>query len=250
MLKSSPIGDVIIELTEIDSTNNYAMRLINEGMAEHGLVIRTDFQTHGKGQHGNVWMSEESKNLLFTIVMDTTSLPIDSQFMLNAMTTVSIANFMMAEFQIRNICIKWPNDIYAGNKKLSGILIENHLRGNTWSNAIVGIGINVNQASFPDLLRASSVFNETGKNHKLKQVLKKFLTLYNQNYMTLLTDYQLYFNLYNNMLYNQGQVISFIKNHEMYQGKLIGVNTTGELQMEVNGKVKRYKHKEIELLLA
>jgi BirA family biotin operon repressor/biotin-[acetyl-CoA-carboxylase] ligase len=64
MLKTSPIGDLIIELSEIDSTNNYAMRLINEGMAEHGMTIRADFQTNGKGQHGNVWQAQESKNLL------------------------------------------------------------------------------------------------------------------------------------------------------------------------------------------
>lgn len=50
MRKTSRIGDVIIELSEIDSTNNYAMKLVNEGMAEHGLVVRADWQTAGRGQ--------------------------------------------------------------------------------------------------------------------------------------------------------------------------------------------------------
>lgn len=250
MHKSSPIGDVIIELTEIDSTNNYAMRLLNEGMAEHGLVIQADFQTAGRGQQGNIWLSEESKNLLFSIVLDTSGLPVDSQFMLNAMTTVSIANLLMTEYQLPDVKIKWPNDVYAGKRKVSGILIENQLRGSSWSNSIIGIGLNVNQRNFPDMLRASSILNETGKLQKLNQVLKKFLTIYNQNFLTLLTDYHLHFNLYNNMLFNQGMEINFIKNHEMYKGKVIMVNERGELQLEVNGRIKSYKHKEIDILLS
>ncbi|MBL7772364.1 MAG: biotin--[acetyl-CoA-carboxylase] ligase [Chitinophagaceae bacterium] len=250
MHKSSPIGDVIIELTEIDSTNNYAMRLLNEGMAEHGLVIRADFQTAGRGQQGNTWLSEESKNLLFSIVMDTVRLPVESQFMLNAMTTVSIANLLMTEYHIPDIKIKWPNDVYAGKKKVSGILIENQLRGSTWSNAIIGIGINVNQSNFPDLLRASSILNETGKQQKLKQVLKKFLAIYNENFLTLQTDYHVHFNLYNGLLFNKGQEITFMRNFEMYKGKVIMVNDRGELQLEVNGRIKSFKHKEIEILLS
>jgi BirA family biotin operon repressor/biotin-[acetyl-CoA-carboxylase] ligase len=71
MIQNSAFGETIIELNEIDSTNNYAMRLINEGMAEHGLVIKADFQTHGKGQLGNVWIAEESKNLLCSVILDT-----------------------------------------------------------------------------------------------------------------------------------------------------------------------------------
>jgi BirA family biotin operon repressor/biotin-[acetyl-CoA-carboxylase] ligase len=250
MQRSSPIGDVIIELTEIDSTNNYAMRLLNEGMAEHGLVIRTDFQTHGRGQLGNIWLSEESKNLLFSIVLDTTSMPIDYQFMLNAMATVSIAHFMMDEFHIPDICIKWPNDIYAGGKKISGILIENQLRGNTWTNSIVGIGMNINQTAFPDLVRATSVQRINQKTYKLNHTLKRFLAAFNQSFMTMIADYDLYFRLYNNLLYKQGEWMDFTRNHELYQGKVIGVNTVGLLQLEVNGKIRKYKHKDIEILIS
>lgn len=248
MLKSSPIGDVIIDLIEIDSTNNYAMRLINEGMAEHGLVIRTDFQTQGKGQHGHIWMSEESKNLLFTLILDTSSMAIDYQFMLNAMTAVTIANFLMIEFQIPDVSIKWPNDIYAGKKKISGILIENHLRGSNWTNAVIGIGININQQQFPDALSASSVYNETGKSHKVNQVLKKFLPSFNQNFMGFLTDPDQFLKTYNSLLLRQGMDITYTKNHELYRGRLIGALPNGELQVETEGKLRKFKHKEIEII--
>ena len=129
MLRNSVIGEVLIELLEIDSTNNYAMRLINEGMAEHGMTIRADYQTEGRGQQGKNWLSEESKNLLFTTILDTTGFSIQKQFILNTFTCLSVAEFLMTNIGLREVSIKWPNDIYAENKKIAGILIENIIRG-------------------------------------------------------------------------------------------------------------------------
>jgi len=250
MLKGSLIGDVIIELSEIDSTNNYAMRLIDEGMAEHGMIIRADFQTKGKGQFANLWLAEESKNLLISIIIDTKAFAIEKQFFLNAATCLSVAEMLMTNYNIPHVSIKWPNDIYAGDKKIAGILIENSLRGTQWTNAVVGIGLNVNQALFSDLNRATSILNETNVKQKVNFVLKNVLKILNKQFLKIGTKEHELFESFNLNLYKLNKEIIFIKKNEMYKGIIKGVNVQGELELEVEGKMKRFKHKEIELVLS
>ncbi len=250
MLKGSLIGDVIIELSEIDSTNNYAMRLIDEGMAEHGMVVRADFQTKGKGQLANLWLAEESKNLLISAIIDTREFAIEKQFFLNAATCLSVAEMLMTNYNIPHVSIKWPNDIYAGDKKIAGILIENSLRGSQWTNAVVGIGLNVNQAVFSDLNRATSMFNQTQEKQKVKSVLKNLLKILNKHFLKIGNNEDALFEAFNQNLYKVNKEIAFTKKNELYKGIVKGVNAFGELEVEVAGKLKRYRHKEIELELS
>jgi BirA family biotin operon repressor/biotin-[acetyl-CoA-carboxylase] ligase len=250
MLKGSLIGDVIIELSEIDSTNNYAMRLIDEGMAEHGMVVRADFQTKGKGQLANLWLAEESKNLLISAIIGTREFAIEKQFFLNAATCLSVAEMLMTNYNIPHVSIKWPNDIYAGDKKIAGILIENSLRGSQWTNAVVGIGLNVNQAVFSDLNRATSMFNQTQEKQKVKSVLKNLLKILNKHFLKIGNNGHALFEAFNQNLYKVNKEITFTKKNELYKGIVKGVNAFGELEVEVEGKLKRYRHKEIELVLS
>jgi BirA family biotin operon repressor/biotin-[acetyl-CoA-carboxylase] ligase len=256
MQPNSAFGETIIELNEIDSTNNYAMRLINEGMAEHGLAIRADFQTHGKGQHGNVWLAEESKNLLCSVILDTKGFTLEKQFILNCMTCVCITEVLMQYYNIPNVSIKWPNDIYAGKRKIAGILIENNIRGVQWTNAVVGIGLNINQVEFSHLTTATSMKLELGKEIKtnvvLKQLLKKMASLLN----TFKRKPDLLLETYNNYLLNINNEIQFLKKYELKNGILKKVNAQGLIEIEETitskqnaRKVKSYKHKEIELVI-
>lgn len=249
MPKKSPIGDVIIELTDIDSTNNYAMRLLNEGMAEHGLVVRADFQTAGKGQLGNTWLAEESKNLLMSVILDTSELALEKQFYLNAAICLCVADTLMTHYDLRNVSVKWPNDIYAGNLKIAGILIENNIRGTMWTNAVVGIGINVNQTKFKDLTTATSIRIETDKSHKVNQLMRQINRNLNIFMDELHENPESLFESYNQMLMSVGKSIHYKRNFELEHGTLIGVNTQGLLEVEVNGKLKKFKHKEIEWIL-
>lgn len=249
MLRTSPLGEVLIELSEIDSTNNYAMRLINEGMAEHGMTIRSDFQTTGKGQHGNSWQAEERKNLLFTTILDTKGFQLQDQFLLNAFACLSVADYLMTNAGIRNVTIKWPNDIYAENKKIAGILIENIIRGSTWTHAIIGIGLNVNQTYFPDMHWATSMQLETGKTVKINLLMRELLKSMNIYYKKFQSNPLSLLPLYNALLYRITKEMTFMRNHEMHKGVVMGVDTSGFLKMSVDGTIKSFKHKEIELIL-
>ena len=249
MLKTSPLGEVIIELLEIESTNNYAMRLINEGMAEHGMTIRADFQTHGKGQHGNVWMAEERKNLLFTTIIDTKGFQLTNQFLLNTFACLSVAEYLMHELDMRNVYIKWPNDIYADKKKIAGILIENIIRGSQWTNAIIGVGLNINQTHFADMYLATSLALESGKQFKINFVLKHLIKFLNNNFKKFQTDPKALLTMYNAMLYKINEKVMFRRGHEVYSGIMAGVEENGQVLIQVDGKLKPFNHKEIELIL-
>ncbi len=147
------LGEPLIELSTIDSTNIYAMAQIKQGLAKSGSCFRADFQTNGKGQHGRVWESTQGQNLLCTYILelkqlDSTKnwLPTD-QIGFSAAIALGIRAFFDG-FSQGETKIKRPNDLYWRDRKAGGILIENILRGTEWTWAVVGIGININQTQF------------------------------------------------------------------------------------------------------
>jgi BirA family transcriptional regulator, biotin operon repressor / biotin---[acetyl-CoA-carboxylase] ligase len=249
MNKHHKIGEEIIDLREIDSTNNYAMRLINQGIASHGLVIKADYQTSGKGQHGNIWSSEQGKNLLLSVILDTQAFPLEDQFILNACFCNAVATLLMERYEIKDVRIKWPNDIYVGNRKIAGILMENVLRGSVWQYAIVGIGINVNQDQFPLLHRATSLNILLEKEQAIKQCEQFLLKEMNANYKAFRRAPDHIFKEYQQMLVGFEESISFLKKGEMFSASVVGVTQSGELELLFDGSVKKYRHKEIELIL-
>ncbi len=249
MNKQVKIGEEIIDLREIDSTNNYAMRLINQGIASHGLIVKADYQTNGKGQHGNVWTSEQGKNLLLSVILDTQEFPLEDQFILNACFCNAVASLLMEHYEIKDVRIKWPNDVFVGNRKIAGLLMENVLRGSLWQYAIVGIGININQVQFPLLNRTTSLKLLLNKEQRIKQSENFLIKAMNANYAVFLKDPEGIFNEYQQMLIGYDKKISFKKKGEMFTGSVMGVSKSGELLLHYDGSVKKFRHKEVELIL-
>jgi BirA family biotin operon repressor/biotin-[acetyl-CoA-carboxylase] ligase len=120
----------------------------------NGCVVVADFQTQGRGQQGTTWESEQGKNLLLSILIEPTNLPVANLFDLSRATALAIAHFLRDK-KI-DAKIKWANDIFVEDKKIAGILIEPTIRDVSVRQAIVGIGLNVNQLSF-NLPRATSI---------------------------------------------------------------------------------------------
>lgn len=243
------IGSSHIELTDIDSTNNYAMRLVNQGMAEHGLSITADFQSEGKGQLGNVWHSEERKNILLSIILDMSEIDLAQQFMLNGIICSAVANVLMEDFALANTRIKWPNDIYIGKKKIAGILIENILRGNQWQYAIVGIGLNLNQTRFSFNQSSTSLKLELNKEGSKAKTLAKLFKQLNLSFDQFIQQPEMLYDQYQQQLFGINQTIFFQKNGEVQSGVLKGVNKSGEIEIEVGSQLKIFRHRDINLLL-
>jgi BirA family biotin operon repressor/biotin-[acetyl-CoA-carboxylase] ligase len=136
----------VFRFQSLDSTNSKLHEFMaHKDLAEFSAVIASH-QTAGRGQIGNSWESEKDQNLTFSIVLYPHFLKIQKQFRITQMITTAITDVLIDI--IPDISIKWPNDIYAGNKKIAGILIENSLSGATISSTIVGVGLNVNQEVF------------------------------------------------------------------------------------------------------
>ena len=173
------LGEPLIELFEIDSTNMYAMEQIHAQKASSGSVYQADFQTHGKGQHGRIWESTPGQNLLCSYILELNSLnkgknwvPSD-QIGLSAAVALGAQAFFMG-YAGDETKIKKPNDIYWRDRKAGGILIENIVRGSTWTWSVIGIGFNINQTQFThEAGNPVSLKQITGKDWNLKTLQKK-----------------------------------------------------------------------------
>ena len=184
----------IIWLESIDSTNEECRRRISD--IDNLSVVAALSQTSGRGQRGNVWLSEPGQNLTFSIVL---KFPVNvmagelepmhayDQFVLSEIAALSVVD-MLAEHDIQ-AKIKWPNDIYVGDRKICGILIENSLRGEWIQHSIIGIGLNVNQRNFDvtlpnptSMVLSDAISSATGSAsvplYKLQDLLEEFMDIF------------------------------------------------------------------------
>lgn len=154
---------VIEHLASCPSTNSeMAARLT----APHGAAVTALEQTAGRGQRGTSWESEPGANALFSVLIRK-NVPVAEQFIMSMLVSLAIKGSIdrtLAEHgSERRARIKWPNDIYVGEEKICGILIENILRGALIHRAIIGAGINVNQTKFvSDAPNPTSIARITG----------------------------------------------------------------------------------------
>ena len=244
------LGEPLIELSSIDSTNIYATSQIQQQMAVSGSCYRTDFQTHGKGQLGRVWGSEEGKNLLCSYVLSLVDLqkpnenvklwtPSD-QIGLSFAISLGVSDFYQ-QLAGEETSIKWPNDLYWRDRKAGGILIENTVRGNAWAWAIIGIGININQTEFSsELARPVSLRQITGKEWDIPMLvstLSKALTIRVNEWIHNGVDDLLM--EYNQRLFKKGALVNFNGNGNSFTGKVVGVNKKGQLIVD-QGNVETY----------
>lgn len=145
---------------EIDSTNSQAHRCRHE--ASDFTVWAAEFQTAGRGQRGNTWESAVGENLTFSILLKPTNFLSTRQFELSQVVALGVVDYLATHGIEAKI--KWPNDIYVGDRKICGILIENVLSGDTLSVCIAGIGVNLNQTVFrSDAPNPTSLLIELGR---------------------------------------------------------------------------------------
>ena len=140
-------GPFII-LSGVDSTNNYAMAKLHAGVIEAGSCFQAVEQTAGRGQRGRKWEGVKGENITMSVCLR----PVHAEFpfLMSAAMALGCYDFIK-ESGPENVFIKWPNDVYIGDRKAAGILIENSYHGNSWDWAVVGTGVNINQQEFGEL---------------------------------------------------------------------------------------------------
>jgi BirA family transcriptional regulator, biotin operon repressor / biotin---[acetyl-CoA-carboxylase] ligase len=240
------IGSTILRIPETDSSNNYAANLLLTKRLTEGIVLVADSQIDGRGQASNKWESEPGKNLTFSIVLFPEFLEISRQFELSKAISLGVSDYLTE--LIDNVSIKWPNDIYIGNCKVAGILIENSVRLRTISTCIVGIGLNINQQLFlSDAPNPCSLFQITGKEYDLKESLSDLCLKIDSRYQQLRTgEFRKIDEDYSDSLYLREIWAPYADESGDFEGKLLGVDPTGQLRIQTkSGKINRYQFKEV-----
>jgi len=233
---SNSLGSPFIELQTVDSTNKYAMGLIHAGMAQHGMAIFTQNQTAGKGQRGKNWISEPGSNIALSIIIKPDPLKLHEQFYLSASTALAVHQFFSKYAGGDDTKIKWPNDLYWRDRKAGGILIESVVSsqesgGGIWEWAVIGIGVNINQTSFPaDLPNPVSLKQITGKGFDAAMLAKELCVCLNEKFIFLMAGSKNeVIEKYNQHLYKLNEKVKLKKDNRAFDAIIKDVSPSGKL---------------------
>ena len=238
----------IIKLSAIDSTTDFLKKLAQETAVENGTVVQAKYQTKGRGQLQNTWQSESGKNLLFSVLYKFKALKITHRFYLNKVVAIAVSTVLKQ--YIPNVKIKWPNDIMALNNKIAGVLIENIFNGEHISQAIIGIGLNVNQDKFDNLPKATSLKLLLKKDLDIDFILLEILDAL-EKMLDLLyqKDFSTIDKMYFTNLYRYQKPSMYHDKNGFFMAKIIGVKQSGLLQMELEDEsIRLFNLKEIQFL--
>lgn len=239
----------IVKLNATSSTNSYLKEYIRELDNRDDILVWTHTQVEGRGQRGASWESEPGKNLTFSVFKRAEGFRADRTFYMTMAASLMVVE-TLKYFGVRQLTVKWPNDILAGNLKICGILIETVLREGIYG-VILGVGINVNQLLFKQAPRATSVLNETGVVTDLEEMLDQFIkSFYRYADQVERFDFEKLHASYEANLFRKGKVSTFeYPDGSRITGIIQGVSKNGKLILQLEDElVKEFDLKEIRLL--
>ena len=206
----------------IDSTNTYLKKHYEQ--LEDLTFVRCVLQTEGKGRNGRTWLSNKGENLTFSILIKDKKLI--KRYQKLSVTTAYLVLKLLQEYGIEDLSIKWPNDVYAGDRKICGILLEAISRQETEC-LIIGIGLNVNQTDFKGnyLIEPTSMKKETDKNIDLSdlkdRLYESLMNDLNSDYLEQIREYD----------YLKGKTVKAEINNEIKTVRVIGISEDYELKI-------------------
>lgn len=245
--QGSVIGTNSIFFEEIDSTNDEAKRLLSKSNPTEGTVIYCNRQWLGRGQIDSQWQSDVGKNIILSLIVYPHFLNIEKNFDLNIWVSTAIVDAL--QLLCDDVKIKWPNDIFIGEKKIGGILIENSIRGAQLNSSVIGIGLNVNQTDFVGLPNATSLAVVTGKENNLMTLSSRILESLDRMYQSMRYGFS-FKDQYLTFLLGYGQQRWFRdrRNDVTFQGMIQGIDNQGRLQVFSQDGISSFWMKEIEFL--
>ncbi len=243
-------------IATVNSTNDY-LRLHPDI-----VTLRTDFQTSGRGQAGNHWESEPGKNLLFSTRLKEIGLAATDQWFINMLVAVALYETLNTKLSTLNstLTIKWPNDLYYGDKKLAGVLIENTLLGTRIADSIIGIGLNLNQTEWhSDAPNPISLKQITGEDYDPDEMMNIFLTTLAQlmpNMNRIRSDYMQHLYRQEGFYWWEEREVSTMptmngqRTEQSFEAQIVDITSQGELVLQThNQDIKTYHFKQIKYIL-
>jgi BirA family transcriptional regulator, biotin operon repressor / biotin---[acetyl-CoA-carboxylase] ligase len=248
-MKVMAIGSKIIFINNLTSTNTHAIRMASDERPPEGTIIRTDFQSAGRGQPGNKWESEDGKNLLFSIILYPTGINPADQFLVSMSLSLGMYDYL--DSLTPGCSIKWPNDIYINDDKIAGILIESSVTGSKIDYMVAGIGLNINQEKFTgDAPNPVSLKNLTGKEYDIASCLidlsafldRRYHHIKKENYRPVIDEYL-------SKLYRFNVPAEYRDSEGIFTGIISDVDFTGRMTVkDTRGKKRFYYFKEVDFI--
>lgn len=229
----------------IPSTNSALMDFSKKN-AKSWTVFWTSNQTNGRGYSGNHWESIKDQNLAVSVLIKT-ELTYQELIYFNQWVS-SVVRKVISSY-VPSAFVKWPNDIIAETKKVSGILVETYKHENQM-NIVVGVGINVNQTHFGKISKAGSLASITGQNYAIEEILSEFLTEMQESFVQIeQKQWDTIQTVYLDHLFRKDVSSEFLIDNEILNGIIRGVDSNGHLLVEFdNSEVKSFQHKQLELI--
>lgn len=242
----------IIWLDSVDSTSDEIRRRIPA--LRNLSVIAAREQTAGRGQRGNKWLTRPGENITLSMYIrpgedGIPAIKARDAFRLTACAALSVAEYVASK-GVR-CSVKWPNDIYCGDRKVCGMLIESSITDGHISEAILGIGVNLNQTAFPpEILNPTSLKRLTGSDYDIRLESDLLVDILLKNLRNLDTANLL--DIYTSKLYRLNEFNSYSDNQtgEQFEARILGINDDGKLLLATrNGLVKSFSFKEISYII-
>ena len=225
----------ILHFDEINSTNVYLYDKMAEKQDISDMVVVASHQTAGRGMGKNQWESEAGKNLLFSIALNVNYLEAENQFKISQAVSVAIVETLSQFIDNQRFFIKWPNDIYFGDKKLAGMLIQNTIEGRMMGISIIGIGLNVNQIEFSkDIPNPISMKQISGNDFDLENLLNLLITNIKNSVESLrsIENQEIINQKYISKSYRFGIWSDYFYQNQVKQLKIYGFDKYGRLLLQ------------------
>lgn len=238
-----------IRLDEVDSTNTYLRRMENLPDADI-VVVTAGHQTAGRGMGSNRWESEDGRNLLFSMLVRPEGVPAARQFALSMAEALAVKDAL--DPIAGEVTLKWPNDVYWHDRKISGTLIETAISGRLVKDCIFGTGINVNQRVFrSDAPNPVSLRQITGRDTDMNVVLDSVLEAFEGYYaMVLDGGYDRVGRLYYDALYRRTGMHAYSDSDGRFMASVVRVGHDGRLVLRDDaGRERIYAFKEVSYII-
>ncbi|MGN1266582.1 MAG: biotin--[acetyl-CoA-carboxylase] ligase [Dorea sp.] len=233
LLKDIDLISDVIYYEETDSTNIQAKAAGTDG-AEHGTLVIAEEQNAGRGRRGRSWESPAGGSIYMTLLLRPEIPPVKAP-MLTLVMAAAVAEGLKDATGLAT-GIKWPNDIVLNGKKICGILTEMSTEIDHINYVVIGVGINVNQETFPEEIEAvaTSLKNESGKTFSRVEIIASVMKSFEKYYTIFLQreDLSGQQEFYNRILINRGCEVRVLEPGNEYNAHALGINETGELIVE------------------
>ena len=226
-----------LEWQETDSTNSRAMkalRLSNPEIFDH-FALRVAHQKAGRGQQQRTWVSGENQDLAMSLIL-AQNLPKASPFALNSAISLAVLQAIedtLPAIRSEELEIKWPNDIMWKGAKAGGILIENNWRGDKWTSAVIGIGINL--SGTPPFPNATRLLSEAPSSDLVRSLSRAILTRADQR-LAETGNPEALLQQFHQRLLGWGQAQRWLLDGEEVRGVLENIDIEGRLCVSSDGR--------------